>query len=176
MRAFQLLVTASILIAYGAPAPASAQKQNIPAGSQLVIDVTSCRSTTDPTERLACYDASVSKLVQAQDTQQLVILDKTQVKETRKGLFGFTIPSLNIFGDGDGEFSQIESTLKSLESDGYGKPRFVLADGAIWAQIDDSILRPGIKPGASIVIRKAAIGSFFMKINNHAAIRVKRVG
>lgn len=165
------------LLIFGIQSPVQAQQANR-APPSVVTDVTACRTIAEPSQRLKCFDSAVATLEDAQESNELVILDKLTIKETRRGLFGFKLPSLNVFARSDvaeAEIEQIEGRLKSAERDGFGMYRFVLEDGAVWQQTDGRV-RPGTKAGSPVVIRQAALGSFIMKINNQPGIRVKRVG
>ena len=57
----------------------------------------------DNAERLACFDKAVGTIVAASDSDDLRIVDREEVRETRRKLFGFALPDLGIFGRRDGE-------------------------------------------------------------------------
>lgn len=142
---------------------------------QKVID---CRAIADGTQRLACYDAQVARLDEAATRQEVVIVDKEEVKKTRKGLFGLNIGDIRLFAGNDADseeegVNQISSTVKSARQDASGKWTIILADGAKWVQIDTTSIRIP-KPGQSIKIRKASMGSFFANVNDQHAIRMIR--
>lgn len=140
-----------------------------------------CRSVADPAARLACYDAQVAALDQAEKDRQLIIVDRAQVREARRGLFGLTLPRLSIFGDGDREraeaeeFTSIETTIKSARTDGRGRWNIILEDGARWVQVDSRELSIDPRAGHKIQIRQAALGSFLANVSGQTAIRVRRV-
>ncbi len=136
-----------------------------------------CRTITDPQARLACYDREVTALEQAERTSEIRVVDRQQVRRTRRTLFGLDLPDINIFGGGndDGEtVTEISSTIRSAGQDGNGKYTFVLADGAQWRQIDTRNLVPP-KAGQPIRIRRAAMGSFLANVGRQTAVRVRRV-
>jgi hypothetical protein len=134
-----------------------------------------CRTITDPQQRLACYDREVPALEQAERTSAIRVVDRQQVRQTRRSLFGLTLPDINIFGGDDGEaVSEIDSTIRSFSQDPSGKYIFVLADGARWRQIDSRELNEP-KVGQPIRIRRAAMGSFMANVNRQVAVRVRRV-
>jgi hypothetical protein len=138
---------------------------------QAVLD---CKSVPDPTERLACYDKTVESMATASRQNELVVADRETMKEARKGLFGLGLPKLKLFGGSNSEeVNEIESTIASFRSASDGFLVFTLADGALWKQIDGRSQSP--KEGDKVRIRKAAMGSFLAKINDRAAIRVKRL-
>lgn len=164
------------LIGLGLALPAFAADKT-PVQPQSYKDLIDCRSITDAGQRLACYDAQVAKLEQAAASGDLVVTDRASVREAKKGLFGFRIPSLGIFGGGDDkdELSSIESTVSSARQFGYGYWRVALADGSVWEQVDTERLVFDPVSGAKVRVYRGALGSFRMNIDGQRAIKVRRV-
>jgi hypothetical protein len=140
-------------------------------------ELVNCRSIADPTSRLACYDTKVAAIDEAEKKDELVLADKASMKEARRGLFGFSIPKLKIFGNDSKEDEKFELVTKigSAYQASYGKWTIVLEDGARWVQIDTQIIRKNPASGMEIKIRAAAMGSYFANIDGQRAIRMKRV-
>jgi hypothetical protein len=173
-----------LLLAFGAALAASAAiAQQAPQGSAFVTSVTACQGIADPTQRLACYDRSVAALKTATEQREVVVVDKEQVRKTRRSLFGFSLPDLPaIFGGGDGEGGaqdepesrQIESTIVNVNSPGNGKWIMVLPDGATWQYTE---VNRNVEPrrGDKILIKRAALGSFMANIDGQRAVRVQRI-
>ena len=139
--------------------------------------LTSCRAIAAETERLACYDREVAAVDAAAARNDLVVVDREQLRKTRRTLFGLTLPNLSVFGDdsaGEEGVSRIETRIKSLSQTPYGKWIFELEDGADWVQTDSRELSATPRVGQPIVIRKAAVGSYLANVNKQTAIRVKR--
>ena len=135
-----------------------------------------CRSIVDPQERLVCYDAKVTAIDQAEKNDELVLADKETMKEARRGLFGFSLPKLKLFGNDDEEGeSELISKIASVYQGSPGKWTVVLDTGARWAQIDTQMLGRNPKPGMEIKIRPASMGSYFANIAGQRALRMKRV-
>ena len=157
-----------------AAVPASAQKMPKTATPKLFEDVVQCRSIQDSAARLACYDRNVAALDTAQKSNELYVADKAAMKEARKGLFGFSLPRMKIFGDEDlGDLDELETTVAGVSSGSRG---FIitLPDGARWAQTDKRYMdKPKI--GAKLKIKKAALGSYMASINGKPGFRVERV-
>ncbi len=143
-----------------------------------------CQSETDPGVRLACYDSAVGAMVVAEESGQLRVVDAEEVRRTRRGLFGFSIPDLGLFGRGDrdagGEeqdaFDTLETTVSSVR---YRTPRsfvFRVADGnALW-EIDDAPRRLlTVETGDAVTIQKAALGSYFVRFKNQGGVKGRRV-
>lgn len=178
MKTF-LYMTALASIAIGSVV-ASARDQR-PDVFQKLID---CRKIADGTARLACFDAQVANIDDAESRSEVVIVDKAQVKKAKRSLFGLTLPNLKVFGDKDTDKSDtaskndndddvIETTVKSSYVNSGGKVVVIIDDGAKWVQIDTRDVRTP-KPGQPIRIRKASLGSFFANLNGQTAIRMRR--
>ncbi len=171
------MIAAAVTTYSVAPALAKSKPQPRPEIFRKLID---CRSVTESAARLACYDAQVARLDEAESRNELVVVDKEQVKKARRGLFGLSLPDLGgVFGTGnDSEdengLSEITSTVKAASPGAYGKWVIVLEDGAKWVQTDTTAIRTP-KVGQPIIIKKAALGSFVAKVNDLRAFKVMRV-
>lgn len=120
--------------------------------------------------RRLCYAKTGIKLV--------VIADREQVKEARRGLFGLSLPRIKLFGSGDNDqganTNQIETTIASIRQLRGGKLVLSLEDGAMWQQTEVKTMRSP-REGQSITIKRAALGSFIAKINGGRSFKVKRI-
>ncbi|MEH6791646.1 hypothetical protein [Parasphingorhabdus sp.] len=129
--------------------------------------------------RLACYDERITALQTAQSTNQVVIADREQVREARRGLFGLTLPRIKLFGDDTDEsdgVSELSSTVQSAQRMGNSKWFFVLEDGAKWVQTDNTKIYPYPKSGSGIVIKRAALGSYTAQVGGGGRnFKLKRV-
>ncbi len=135
-----------------------------------------CKLIANPEERLACYDAKVTAIDEAEKKDEIVMADKESMKDARRGLFGFNIPKIKIFGNSDeNEIKELVTTIKSARRDGDGKWVLTLADGARWQQTDSGNPIREPKSGMEIKIRPAALGSYFVNIGGQRAIRMKRL-
>lgn len=177
MRNFISIGAVSACFFYVSATNAAEPKEPRPALLQKLID---CRDRSDPAQRLACYDTQVAAIDDAESKQELVVVDKEQIKQTRKSLFGFGDIRLPFFSrktetdnkEEDG-VDFIESKITSLRQISGGKWLFGLEDGARWSQTD-AVTGRSPKVGDTIKIRKAALGSYLANINGRTAIRVKR--
>lgn len=135
-----------------------------------------CRSVADSPARLACFDAAAGALDTAEQQGELVVMDRAQVNQTRRQLFGFEMPALpQLFGpEGAVEIDSIDSTLQSASLVGEGRWVFRLADGGVWRQIDSERVRFQNRPGQPVRIRKASLGSFLLTVGDSRAVRVRR--
>ncbi|WP_411292083.1 hypothetical protein [Sphingorhabdus sp.] len=154
-------------------APAYAAEVNRP---KVYSDIVACRALTDSAARLKCFDAAAMALETATENRQVVILDQSEVRKTKRSLFGFSLPKIPFFGESDEEqeeeFKEIEGELANVQALPYGKYQFTVKDAGTWqtTQGISSILRNGKK----FKIKRAALGSFMLVMNN-TGIRVKRV-
>ena len=162
------------VLGLAAAVPASAQKLPKTATPKIFENVVQCRAIQDSAQRLACYDRNVAALETAQKTNELYVADKAAMKEARRGLFGFSLPKMKIFGDEDlGDRDELETTVAGVRSGPRGFI-FTLPDGARWAQTDKRYMdKPKI--GAKIKIEKATLGSYMASINKKPGFRVERI-
>lgn len=161
----------------GAGLAAKDKKSDPPKPPESFTQLLQCRSLSDSAARLACYDDATARLQQAQQQQEIVIVDKAEVKEAKKGLFGFTLPQIKLFGGGSGddEVNEIEFTIATVRQYDYGRWRFTTTDGAVWDQVDTEPLAVDPRPGNKVVVKRAAMGSFKARVNGQPPIRVRRV-
>ncbi len=164
-----------IWLAVFAAQPALAQTKDLPRPAALgrLID---CRAITASSDRLACFDKEVAAIDAAERRKELVVVDRAQLKKAQRSLFGLPFPDLGIFKDSSsGAQGAIETTIKQTWRHSDGKWSFELPDGARWAQIDSRELHYDPKPGQSIGIRRAALGSYLANVDRQVAIRVRRI-
>ena len=164
------------LVAFAAASPAAAQEEATER-PQALTRVLDCRTVQSPQERLACYDREVAAMQQAEESRQLVVMDRQQVRRTRRTLFGLALPNLGLFGDDSPDeegVNEIQSTLRGAVQNPYGKWILTLEDGARWIQLDGREFGREPRAGHSIRIRRAAMGSYLANIDNQVAIRVRR--
>jgi hypothetical protein len=135
-----------------------------------------CRSIADSTERLACYDKNAAAVGDAVAKRDLVVFDRESVRKTKRGLFGFSIPNLGIFGDDDKqeEIKQVEGTILTTAFNSDGGYIFRLEDGTNWSQIDGKPFAIPPQRGDKVVVKKGALGSFFLSIPGSPGVKVRR--
>lgn len=168
----------------GVATVAAAASHDIPAlqGAKAFDQVLACKTIADPAQRLACYDQNVGALADAKAKKDIVVVDRQEVREAKRSLFGFTLPNLRIFGDSDGgksksadepEETEITAAVRSARQDGDGNWIIVLDDGAVWHQTaGDIALAP--KSGMQVTIRRAALGSYFLRVGKQPGVKARR--
>ena len=158
---------------------ASAQESD--SASSHIESIKACQAQSDPAARLACFDAAAASIVGASDAGELRIVDREEVRKTRRKLFGFSLPDFGIFGkrDKDGEdedkIDEIETTIADVSgsfSTGY---TIRTTEGAVWRidKVPGRLLRP--KPGDKMLIKNAALTAYFIRINNQGGVKGTRV-
>jgi hypothetical protein len=134
-----------------------------------------CTALADSGVRLTCYDTAVQTLERAESEGEIVIVERERVLQTRRALFGFTLPAF--IGLTSGETQELDEVETTLDDASYVRDvgwTFHLADGSTWRQIDTTTLQFRVAAGLPVKIRRAAMGSFLLKVANNPAIRAKR--
>lgn len=160
----------------------AAQAQNRPAGTtdraQSLKQLSDCRGITDDSARLACYDAAAATIDRAETTGELVVVDRGQVREAKRSLFGFDTSALNFFDRGSDdsrvEVSNVTLTIDRAYRGEGGKWVMVMTDGQVWRQTDGTGPYNPPHQGSKAEIRKASLGSFFLNVDGQTAIRARR--
>lgn len=171
MRAI-LPLTALIIVAAGTAQAQEARR------ADALERLAGCRAVADAGQRLACYDAAAAALDAAERAGEVVVLDRAQVEETRRGLFGFAVPSLDVFNRGGSpvqapEIDNVAYVVAQARQADRNVWVFTMEDGSVWRQIDGRMWgRP--RAGETAVVRRAALGSYMMNVGDAPAIRVRR--
>lgn len=162
--------------------PAFASDDSGKANNPHLEALRACQVETDATARLSCFDKAVSTLLAANEGGELTIVDREDVRKTRRSLFGFALPDFGIFksrGEKDKEdeqhFEQLETTITAVggsRSTGY---LLTTEEGAVWSlsQVPNRLMTP--KPGQKLEIKKGALTSYFLRINGQPGVKGKRV-
>lgn len=157
--------------------PASAKKRAEGPPPKQLTDLVNCRTVADNAARLACYDKAAGAIDTALSSNEIVAFDKKGVAEKKKGLFGFGISNLGIFGDDDDEVqvSEIEGVLAGVGHNRDGGLLFILKDNTQWSQIDTKTLAFDPDPGSKLIVKRAALGSYVLRVEGFPGVKVKRV-
>lgn len=137
-----------------------------------------CRTEASDAARLRCFDAAAAALGAASDAGKVVIVDREDIRRTRRSLFGFNLPTLPFFGgdesQSDDEPDIVDATVKSARALGYDKWAFELDNGAIW-QTTEPGRNTQPSAGQSVRIKKASMGSYMVSFRNARSVRAMRV-
>ena len=180
MRGYSAALTGLAIIGLSSGTLAAQPPAHQNTGTDLVNSVSACRSITEAARRLACYDEAAARLSQAVGSNEVVVLNREDIRQTRRSLFGFHLPRLAIFGGGAREVeeapAEITATVSAASNIGYDKWRIRLEDGAVWQTTESSsAIRPP-RAGSSVVIRRGAMGAYFIRIDGQRSLRATRTG
>ena len=176
----RVIISLGLIAALAATPAAAKRSQPDAAMSPYLNALDQCRQIPDGTQRLACYDRTAPALVTASKSGEINIVDRGQLREARRSLFGFQMPKLPFFaGDqsaGDTP-STLESTIKAAGDIGNGFYRIIINDGnAVWETTESSMSLREPRAGQKISISRGPMGSYFLHINGQRGVKGRRVG
>jgi hypothetical protein len=157
-------------------APAGAQQS--PVAAPQVNSVVHCRSEVNDQARLRCFDQAVAALALATEQGEVFVVNREEVRRTRRSLFGFALPDLPFFrGDKSQEEEQQEviAKIKTAREIGYGKWMIELETGAMWQTTESRSNMPTPRAGRQVRIKKAALGSYMLSVEGAPSVRGMRV-
>ena len=126
-----------------------------------------------------CFDRTSGALVDAARKGDVQVVDRAQMREARRSLFGFSMPKLPFFsGDRSVEDDQDElaTTITSVRAIGHGRFRIAIAQGnAVWETLESPMSLSDPKRGQKIVIKRGTLGSYILRIDGQRGVKGKRV-
>lgn len=162
------------MVAVLADGAAAQDRASSPSPHLLALET--CQGIADGQQRLACMDNAVAGLLGAARAGQLSLVDQQSARAVRRSLFGFSVPNLAILGnDKEGEARDLTAKVRSASATGDGRFRIRLDDGALWETVERPRAGEGPRAGSVVRLRRAMLGSFFMNIDDHRAVRARRV-
>lgn len=158
---------AALLLAV-APAPTA-----VPALRRLV----ECRGVVDGIERLACFDREAAALQIAAERREVVVMDQGQVRQTRRSLFGLSLPRVALFADDarpNAAPEQIDDTIRAFQVSREGK-WIVRLEESTWqsTEVDDYQSTPRV--GQKVVVRRGSLGSYILAVEGRRGLRAIRL-
>lgn len=150
-------------------------------GDALVSAIAACRALAIE-QRLACYEQSSAALIAAREQGTVRIVDRAVLQRTKRTLFGFSLPHLDLFGTqkgdpravSDTDVTTVTDTITKVQPAAYGLWVFSLAGGGVWQSITQSLtFEP--KAGDTIIIKAGMLGHYSAKVGNDRAVDVKRL-
>ena len=163
-------------VAAAAASPAAAaQSDGTPTAARLLNELGACRAIAADAERLRCFDRTAAAVVDAEQKKDIVVLDKAEVRKTKRSLFGFSLPSIKLFGDGkdDDALKQVVGTMLNSVSLPGGLIRFELEGGGVWESTEGAMVMP--RKGDVVTIKAGALGSYVATAPGRRSLRVRRV-
>ena len=173
------LLLAAVLAALPASAAAGQAANRSEQRPELFEALVRCRTITEDAARLQCFDAAAAALQTAAERRDVVMVDRQQVRESRRRLFGLALPRLPIFGGNDDDdeeeaIDHIESSIVNAHQTEYGRWVVRLEDGSTWVQTDNNIIAGRPRSGQPVRVNRGALGSFMMRVNGQPGVRVRR--
>lgn len=184
MTRFHLLAAATAAALLGSAfASASAAGQDSKAAADPFDPLRACRAIAADVERLACFDRVSAVLVAAADEGDLSVVNREEVRKTRRTLFGFALPDLGIFGGGDkarekdeaDEVEVLTTTVASARTTSAGI-EITTAEGAVWLIPNPPRRLMTPRPGQPVELRKGTLTSYFIRINGQGGVKARRIG
>ncbi len=174
-----IFLAAALALLPASAAIGQARTEAAQARPELFEALVRCRSLSGDAARLACFDNAAAALQAAAERRDVVVVDRAQVRESRRRLFGLALPRLPIFGGGgddddEEEISSIESNIVSAHQFGYGRWMVRLEDGSTWAQTDDNVIAARPRAGQPVRVNRGALGTYMMRVNRQPGVRVRR--
>jgi hypothetical protein len=188
------LITASFMT-FGAVALAQSGQNPANAAVSPLEPIYACANKTDPTERLACFDAAVATIRAKEAKSEIVTFDKQRVEKVRREAFGFSLPSLPKLGfpafggapkaEGKDQSVAAAAVEEDIEEQSFtvvstresaGRVVITLENGQIWRLTEAGELNAPKRPPYKVNIRTAAMGSFILTVEGrNKGYRVRRV-
>lgn len=158
----------------------TAVAQDAKAPERLIDALAACLEIPNDSQRLACSDKAARALVDATKRKEVVVMDRADVTKTRRSLFGFTLPKLKLFGGGDDdreeEIEQLEAKIERVAAQPQNGYVITIEGGARWRTTEPWTRSALPQPGVTVTIKRAALGSYFIKIGSGRAVRAIRIG
>jgi hypothetical protein len=157
-----------------------AQQPGWPGSAQLVAGLRDCRAITAIEARAQCYDSQVGTLLGAIDAGDVRLVDREEVRKTRRQLFGLTLPETELLKPDEKERAEeaselFETTIASGRQTGPTTWRFTTAEGAVWEINNPPRKIKPIQAGDKVVFKKASLGYYFIRINGQIGVKGRRV-
>jgi len=168
-----------MLLAFAGSAAAQSSPTGPPNQSRHLTAIEACRAIGADAARLACFDREAGALVSASRSGELSVVNRADMRTARRSLFGFALPKLPFFA-GDKSADEVPDTLDStiVSAQSIANDRFrikISAGDAVWETTESPINLSAPRAGEKIVIRKAALGSYFLRINGQNGVKGRRV-
>ena len=168
-----------MFLAFAVPEAARSSPTPRPLQSRHLTSIEACRSIGADTARLACFDREAAALLAASRSGELSVVNRAEARAARRSLFGFALPKLPFFA-GDKSADEVpdvlESTIVSAREIANDRYRIQIAAGdAVWETTESRLSFRAPRGGERIVIKKAALGSYFLRIKGQIGIKGRRV-
>jgi hypothetical protein len=174
-----------------APMAATANaQQGSPAGGEGagLAPLYACMSVAAVDARVACFDKAAADLKAGEAAGRVTVLTPKAIEQAQVATFGAADAGVSAVTSAvratstpgataiprPAELNRVTLAVTAIEPAPGGNRRFVMENGQVWRQTDGlAIPRVGQGPWTA-EIRKAAVGSFLLKLDGKTAVRVQR--
>lgn len=147
-------------------------------GDGQMDELAACLRIAQDAARLTCLDGAARRLVMAVDKKDLVVVEREQIRRTRRSLFGLTLDSGDVFAGQDApadRIEQLDTTLRSIRREANERWTLTLAEGGRWQTSEAWLGDVNPAEGMVVSIHRAALGSYLLKAKGMRAVKVRRV-
>lgn len=180
MRKAVLAGSVAAIVALVVAGSAAAKDKDPPRKSPLINAISACRQIQDPTQRLACFDKASGELIAATEKGDVSVVDRADLRQARRSLFGFAMPRLPFFsGDksADDVTDKLVSKVTAVKEMPYNRVVVRIADGAaLWETLESYGSFHTPKVGDSVEINRGPLGSFILRFGRQRGVKGRRVG
>lgn len=157
--------------------PTALSSQDTGNADPRVAALARCRAITDAAQRLACFDKAAADMLAAVEARDLRVVSREEVAQTRRGLFGLSLPRIGLFNEenGEPELQELESRITAVRQTGPDSFLFTIAEGSEWqiSNVPSRLREPEV--GDAVLLRRAALGSVFVRIDGQLGVKGRRV-
>lgn len=166
-------VLAIALCTLALPAPVLAQDApNTPPAVRQLLD---CRGVAEPAVRLACFDRQAALVATAVNERELVVVDRAQVREVRRSVFGFSAADPLPFATKREEVPDLfEGKIGALSPVRGGRYQLQV-DDTVWELLETGAFQRVPKVGDAVVIKRGMLGSYKLSVDGRSGLRAKRL-
>lgn len=171
------VLTPIFLLGAAPLSPAHAQPEGGEQAPDYVDALRQCQEITEDPERLACFDNAVTSIVTASDSGEVRVIDREEVRATRRSLFGFSVPDVALLEaeEGEEEDELFETTITSVRYSGRNQIRFTTAEGAVWEMNNVPRRLRRVNEGDTVIFKEASLGFYFVRIEGQTGIKGRRI-
>jgi len=171
------LLVCSVALALAAPGYAAPRVRDAStAATGIIAELTACKTIADNAARLACFDAGVAKLAEATAKGDVKVIDREDIRATRRSLFGFELPRVAFFKGDDTAAdtpTEIDTTIKTVGAGEFGRFTLTMDDGAMWATTEPLPRDP--RAGMTAHLKRGALGNYFLRVGSMRTVTARRI-
>lgn len=165
----------AVIVALTALSPHTVGAQDDAQSVDQLQALRDCRAIERNEARLACFDSAIDAVIAKQDSGEILVVDKEDIAETRRGLFGFSMPKTGIFAGGDDEADEVlNSTITGLRRIRSDEWEITLEAGSVW-QASNTPRRFKPKVGSKVELEKAALSSYWFRVDDSLGVKAHRI-